>query len=247
MKLLELIGVKKFADADLEDVLKSMDPTHTEVGRGTFGVTLKHSSKPEVIKFWMKDSSYDDFINYVATHPYKHFPKLYSKPKKLSTFFLRPTDFPDNVNYVKMEALPNKISEDNDLWRVIRDIFLELRDNCNNKKDVEDFIKFYLSHPNDTYTAEYLDMLRKAVPDVPDFVRKMYEMLHYILRGSNSLDIHNENMMLRGNGELVIIDPLYNKGDQQKSDEIKTAMYHLKKEDPKALKGKTRTPRESSK
>jgi hypothetical protein len=236
MKLLELVGVKKFADSDLEAVLKSMG-THTEIGRGSFAVALKNTSKPEVVKFWISDSSYDEFINYVAKHPYKHFPKLYSKPKKMTTFFLHNKDFPDNVQYVKMELL-NKIHTDDDRWRIVRDIFSELRD-CRNKKDVDDFVKFYLRHPNDTYTKEYLDMLHKMVDNVPEFCHKMYEMLREVMKFKNVTDIHDENVMLRDNGELVITDPIYNENDSHNAKKIKNALYHLKKDDEDAIKGKT--------
>jgi len=236
MKLLELVGVKKFYDADIEDVLKSMG-THEELGRGTFGVTLKHGTKPEVVKFWITDSSYDDFINYVLAHPYKHFPKLLSKPKMLSAFFLRTKDFPEKVRYVKMEVLQRikgRIDAD-----VINDIFYGLRDDCASKKDVDEYIGRYLTEPNMTFNKKYLDRLNEMVPNVPEFCHAMFDMLHHVLKGKNELDIHDENIMLRANGEIVITDPVYNTRDMAKADEIKTAFYDLKKDSERAVKGKT--------
>lgn len=233
MKLLELVGVKKFADVDIDDVLDSMG--HKELGRGTFGVTLKHSTKPEVIKFWMTDSAYNDFINYVAAHPYKNFPTLYSKPKSISSFFRRTTNFPDKVNYVKMEAL----EKFKDNINPIRDLFLMLSDECDNHKDVDRIINTYLTVPNMTMNKNYLDLLNSVISDVPKFCHEMFEMMHHVLKGKHYLDLHDENVMLRKNGELVITDPVVNDDDLQQAEEIEAAFWKIKRGEGKAIIGKT--------
>ena len=232
MKLSELLGVKKFYDSTLEEVLLSMSGDYEEAGRGSFGVTLKHSSKPTVVKFWISDSSYDNFINYVAAHPSKHLPKLYSKPKELSSFFARPKEFPDKVNYVKMEKLESIRNEaDADL---ISFLFNQLS-KMHSKKEVDTLIKS-LEEYKDSPHSEWV-RLEELVNDLPKFLHEMFEMLHHLLNGKNILDIHDENIMLRANGELVITDPIYNKSDMDKVESIQTALYHLKKEE--AIKGKT--------
>jgi len=232
VRLSELLGVKKFYNSTVEEVLHSMSGDYQEVGRGSFGVTLKHSSKPIVVKFWISDTSYDDFINYVATHPSKHLPKLYSKPKELSSFFAIPKNFPEKVHYVKMEKLERlKDNHDADL---IKGIFNELCD-LPSKKDVDHLIE-QLEEAKDSDYSEW-SRLKKLVDDVPKFLHEMFEMLHHLLNGKNNLDIHDENIMQRANGELVITDPIYNIKDFNSIKDIKTALYHLKKEE--ADKGKT--------
>jgi len=104
MKLFELVGVKKFADLDFKEVISSMKE-YSEAGEGANAIVVKHGSRNEVIKFWLEDSAYEDFIDYVQKHPSKYFPKLYSKPKELTAFFLRPKDFPKKIKYVRMEKL----------------------------------------------------------------------------------------------------------------------------------------------
>ena len=232
MRLSELLGVKKFYDSTVEDVLHSIAGDYQEVGRGSFGVTLKHSSKPTVVKFWVSDSSYDDFINYVATHPSKYLPKLYSKPKELSSFFTRPKNFPEKVHYVKMEKL-EKLKNDDDA-DMISTIFGELS-NFHNKKDVDHLIE-QLEEAKDNEYSEW-SRLENLVDDIPNFLYEMFEMLHHLLNGKNNLDIHEENIMQRANGELVITDPIYNIKDFNSVKDIKTALYHLKKEE--GVKGKT--------
>src|ERR1017187_5405200 len=112
MKLCELVGVKALYNKDLEEILASLDKAGMkELGRGSFAVVLKHATKPEVIKFWICDSSYDAFINYLVAHPGKFFPKLLSKPKMLSTFFNRPVAFPEKIKYVRMEELSPSTSD----------------------------------------------------------------------------------------------------------------------------------------
>jgi hypothetical protein len=236
MKLLELVGVKKFADTDLEDVISSMT-THEIVGRGSFAVVLKNTSKPEVVKFWVEDSSYDDFINYVAAHPYKHFPTLYSKPKALTAFFLRTKEFPDKIRYVRMENL-KQISEDSIDWEVIRKMFYDLMD-CRSKKDVDEFVKFYLSHPGSRYKDEDLEALHRMVKNVPEFCHEMFKMIKVVIAPGRQLDVHSRNIMKRQNGEIVITDPVFSRSDQAKLSKIVNVIYGLlDKNHPEAIKGR---------
>jgi hypothetical protein len=244
MKLYELTGVKKFYDKDVEDVLSSMSKTHDEAGRGHFGVTLKNSSKPEVVKFWIADSAYDDYVNYVAAHPYKHFPKLYSKPKQLSAFFLRSTKFPDKVRYVKMEALQKAGIQD---ALIISEIFSKLS-GCNNKLAVENYTKMYLREPNKDFDESHLARLDEMVSNVGEFCQEMFEMLHAVLKGSNHLDVHSGNIMLRSNGELVITDPIYNSDSYDEAENIKRSLYRVKRaKDENLDTGDTVKGRSSSK
>jgi hypothetical protein len=232
MRLSELLGVKKFYDSTVEEVLHSMSSDYQEVGRGSFGVTLKNSSKPTVVKFWVVDSSYDDFINYVADHPSKYLPKLYSKPKKISSFFIRPKNFPEKIHYVKMESLIRLKNEDD--VDMLSYIFSDLAD-LHTRKDVDHFIE-KLKDGKDSKYSEW-SRLEKLVDDIPKFLHEMFEMLRHLLNGKNDLDIHEDNIMQRANGELVITDPIYNAKDLKSVNDIKTALYHLKKEE--AVKGKT--------
>jgi hypothetical protein len=225
VKLYELTGIKKFYEKDVEDVLSSMDKTHKALGRGAFGVALKNSSKPEVVKFWISDSAYDAYVKYISEHPSKYFPKLYSKPKKLSAFFLRTADFPDKVNYVKMEALERASMEEAD---IIAEIFNQLR-KMPSKKEVDAYVEKFLRSANNVFDEYMIKKLNKMVADVRDFCQEMYEMLRGTLGGGHSIDIHSENIMKRKNGELVITDPIYNHEDMMAAEDIKKAMWSVRR------------------
>lgn len=204
MKLDELLGVKKFYDFDLEQVLKSMK-NYKEEGRGTFSVVM--GSGNEVIKFWISDSAYDAFINYVIANPSKYFPKLLSKPKNLSAFFRRPENFPDKIKYVRMEKLSYKRSDVE--AGIIQMIFDDLKF-CRNQKEL-DFLISNTQKPTDKYPSKSKEILKSMIKDIPEFYREMYKMIKDLVREKgNRLDIHDFNMGYRPNGELVIIDPIYN-------------------------------------
>lgn len=239
MKLYELVGVKKYYDTDVEAALQSMGSSgYKEEGRGTFGVTLS-KSKSGVVKFWGQDSSYDDYINYIAANPSIYFPKLLSKPKTLSSFFLRPKDFPDKIRYVRMEKLnPMKKYEDAD---IVADIFSELS-GIHSESKLEEYIKKI----HEPYSEAEFKRFKTMVHDVPDFCRECFKMLRVVLKGGNQLDLHSGNMMLRANNQLVITDPVYNHSDYYKAEKIGNALYRIrnKREDDEddkieTVRGKT--------
>jgi hypothetical protein len=137
VKLYELVGVKKFADLDFKEVLATMQD-YKEAGEGANAIVVKHGTRNEVIKFWLEDVAYEDFINYVDNHPSKYFPKLYSKPKELTAFFLRPKEFPKKVKYVRMEELEKFKEPFAGFLKLITDLFYSVK----HEEDVKDFNEF---------------------------------------------------------------------------------------------------------
>jgi hypothetical protein len=214
MKLYELVGVKKFYDSNLEDVLGSMTKTgYKESGRGAFGVVMKGASG--VVKFWIKDAAYDDFINYISKHPSKYFPKLLSKPKELSSFFMRSREFPEKIRFVRMEHLDH-LERPQDS-RLIHHIFTHLKQDEKN----EDLLA--------SLTDVNLERLKHLVGDPFKFCEEIKKLIDATIKGGNYIDIHSGNLMLR-NGELVVTDPIANSADLEDAEKIAGSLEDLKKE-----------------
>jgi len=232
MKLYELTGIKHMYEKDLEDIISSLESSGTKVmGRGSFALVLKNSSKNEVIKFWIKDSSYDDFINYVIKNPSKYFPKVYSKPKELSAFFLRPADFPDKIKYVRMEELDKVIDVDADyIESMIKD--------CMHADESE--LVDYTEEWSEIAISHVLELIGDGSKEsLLDFAETMKKMTNYLVKHQgHKLDIHDENIMIRNGKELVITDPIYNRKDYESSDKIRSAIRDIKrwKDDPDFMK-----------
>lgn len=237
MRLDELVGVKKFHDVDMEGVIKSLDASgFKELGRGAFGAAFKHPTKPGIIKFWIKDSSYDDFIDYVQKNPSIYFPKLLSKPKEMSTFFLRPTHFPNKVKYVRMEELTELHSQ-----KVISQLIKLL-----------DTLKDYSKYPDapggifnfeefiNSYGENYPE-LTEMTDDFTDFCKQLKKFVdQVVLKGENDLDMGHSNVMQR-NGIIVLTDPVANEKDIDDAIFISRLVSDLKDgaKDIDTVKGKT--------
>lgn len=184
MKLYELVGVKKFADLDYKDVLSSMHE-YKKAGEGCNAIVVKHGARNEVIKFWLEDSAYEDFIDYVQKHPSKYFPKLYSRSKELTAFFLRPRDFPKKVKYIRMEELEEFNPPFPEFLSDLRQMYNQMRKS--DDTNIEDFKKMYQRFDE-------------------DFIKTVYG-LATSLNAKYFVDLHAGNVMMRGKTP-VIIDPM---------------------------------------
>jgi hypothetical protein len=239
LNLFELTGVKHMYEKDLDDIIKALKDKGTNVlGRGSFALALKHSSKSEVIKFWIKDSSYDDFIEYVQKNPSPHFPKLHSKPKELSAFFLRPVDFPEKIKYVRMEEL-TKIPEDlSDAWV---EVMLKSPRYDSMDEAVEGWLEILDKEKDESHLKDQARVIKlfgttKAeLEGFWKFAERFYKTL--IVNKGHSFDIHDENIMMRGN-TLVFTDPIYNRAEHDISRIIRAELGELEylKSDPDRLK-----------
>lgn len=124
MKLYELIGIKKLADKEPEQIatwLKSeFDAGNTKLrplGKGSLGLAITNGK--HAWKFWMKDSGYEKFVELARSKPNPYYPKFLSPVRELPRFFKlsdssesSKTDW-SKVKYVKMELLSpyNKTSK----------------------------------------------------------------------------------------------------------------------------------------
>lgn len=241
MRLLELVGVKSFYDKDLDDVIKSLEEKgHELLGRGSFGIAVKGASKPGVIKFWIEDSSYDDFVEYIQSNPSKFFPKLLSKPKKLTTFFARPEEFPDKIKYVRMEELsrlPHSLIAD-DIELMTQNMLFRV--NPYAPEEMYDRLDS-VARRKDTKLTNY--MTKEEFLEFYEVMKKMINAL--VGKHKNGLDIHDENVMMRGR-QVVVSDPIYNESDLSVARDIRRYLEKMKSNDP-YIKRKTGPTKGSNK
>jgi hypothetical protein len=230
MRLDELIGVKKLQDEDLKGIISHMQKSgFKELGRGAFGAAFKHPIKPGVIKFWVKDSSYDSFIDYIQKHPSKYFPKLLSKPKELSSFFLRPKHFPDKVKYVRMEEL--KPIENHKILSSLSALLSRLTDP---DADYEEIEKWAYGEK-----SNFTDM----VDDFKDFYEVVQKMVMKLCSsGENKIDIEYSNNVMQRNGTIVFTDPIFNEHDLEDADFVSNLITDLEagKDDIETIKGRSK-------
>ena len=215
MRLTELTGVKKYQDMtqdELATLLNDMTP-YKKVGKGTFSHVFKKDDK--IYKFWLGDSAYDKFLDYVVKHPLNLcLPKLLSKVKVIKTFFKRHVKTPGEIKYVQLEELKpvtdsyivqahpggkNSLGEFEAETVTIYDICATLatagrKEKKNAVKVNELALKFLGMEVN-------YDKVRN--PDLLNLVKTVSELI--TMDGIES-DLHSGNFMLRGD-QLVIIDP----------------------------------------
>ena len=223
MKLMELIGVKHLQNRDLEGVLKSIEQAGDKVlGKGAYGIAVKNK-KGEVIKFWVEDSAYDDFIEYIQKHPSKYFPKLYSKPKLLSSFFTRPDIFPDKIKYVRMEELQpweDVVNDDGDTVDQMMKLSARF-----NSSDIA--VSKWLSDAKikeNKWERAVIKVIGEQ--NLEEFCKVSRDLIKAMEAKGHKLDIHGDNIKMRGS-QLVIMDPVSNLQSTREMQKIRSAFKEL--------------------
>jgi hypothetical protein len=222
VKLYELVGIKKFADLDFKEVLATMHE-YDAAGKGANAIVIKHGARNEVIKFWLEDAAYEDFINYVDKNPSEYFPKLYSKPKELTAFFLRPKDFPKKVKYVRMEELEAFKEPFSGFVDMLRDVIYL----AGQTKTFDEFTK---KRPKYDSLDRWSKFDKEFIKVIFNFVREIDSRVSHSFLSSNKhfFDIHAGNIMMRGTTP-VIIDPIANNTSMDLTDPIIRGLENAKK------------------
>lgn len=221
MKLFELTGIKSLKDRKFNEVINlfSENGTYKKIGDGVFAIAFL--KVPGVIyKFWIHDPSYEKYVNYCLLHqdnPY--LPKFKSKIKTLTTFFDKPLEFPNKIKYIKMEYLePLKKLNSKITFDVITDIIHEVM--YGNHKSTNEFIE-------SISTEKVYDDLHSQFDEIIYIYEFIKDMIDHGIRVN---DLHDENVMVRNNSQIVITDPMVNWNDIDKMHLIMKAVekYQLK-------------------
>lgn len=229
-ELLELAGVKKFHNMTASEILDQFRSTFGNepiklLGQGSSGVALL--IKNEVYKFWMIDSAYESFINYVKQHQDNPFlPQLKSNIKSIPAFFIRSEHAPDKVHYIKMERLSGMRQANQFIFYLNAEQYID-NPNDDGEYNFETInlgrVIYYLERIKDPKNAieEFTNLISpksqgitfdtQVLPDnLIQFINTMMDIRQLGFR----LDLHDANFMMR-NDQLVILDPLTNEQDLQ--------------------------------
>jgi len=206
MILHELTGIKHLYHTTKYDIFKMLHDHGIEiVGSGQYGEVLSHPSWDYVIKIF-SDDYYLSFVHFAITHPNKHYPKMLRKPLNMHAFYRRGKSDLKKFWVVKIEKL-YPITNKRLLNFLVQHLERGACDvvNPSSNKYVNKWYK--LEGPNgETYTG---DVWPQVFTDYPWFesLCKAYAATWDTVDGSP--DIHPKNLMQRKNGDIVIIDPVW--------------------------------------
>lgn len=174
--------INEASDLSIRDRLKVLfkERGFKEIGEGSFARV--YSNGKNVLKVYERDECYKQFLNFVASHAGNpHFPKTIGPPKVLN-----PAKDIWMVKLEKLQPVPQA------LWgylQSLRDALLAMYKNPA-VEDSEDFKKLVSQNPSlaNTCINIYNDLISKNA----------------ICR----VDMHPRNFMQRGDGTIVIADPI---------------------------------------
>jgi hypothetical protein len=219
MLLAELLGVKRFHHMSKTELLDFINQSFSKgetklkwIGAGVASSVLTDGT--DIYKFWLKDSAYDAFLDYVVknqSNPY--LPKLKGKPRTMPAFHLRAAETPDLVKWVKMEKLePSPV-----YYKVV---FGDVSINVHELAD--DLVTKSHRLRDDNTIMSYLETSRYVKLKSDDSVINDELMLFAqtaidigkLVKGDIQNDLTTSNIMMRA-GAPVFIDPLASDTDHK--------------------------------
>lgn len=245
MKLFELTGIKHLKDKSPKELIQYITGENnagrtklTILGAGSNGVALTDGSN--VFKFWHRDSSYENFIQYAMKNQNNpHVPKIKSKIKTLP-FNIESSNDGDTIKgirYIKMEKL-NPLPDSNVKINILSDKgcdelgvttkttemrFDDVMLHCLFAPSVEvacqGLAQGILKQKNKDhntdklekpYSAGFLELFDR------NFIGLINTLRDFILSSISEEDfpdLHSGNFLLRNTGQLVIVDPIANMTD----------------------------------
>lgn len=206
MLLTELTGIKHLYQKTKYDLFKMLDERGIKfIGGGQYGDVIAHPSWNYVIKIF-SDDQYLSFVHFAITHPNKHYPKMMRNPLNMHAFYRRLRSDPNKFWVVKIERL-YPITDQRLLTFLVRNLEQAACHAVNHSPDkyISEYAK--LEGPNgEIYTG---DIWTKVFESYPWFKSLCLAYANTWGHLKGSPDIHSKNLMQRANGDIVIIDPVW--------------------------------------
>jgi hypothetical protein len=207
MRLDELIGVKKYKDMQLPELITQVmnDNGFVKLGEGSFGVAYRRGNDPFVYKLYLEDDGYSQFVDYAKKHNSIHLPKVYWA-KSLSAFWKRaPVDISEQLYIVKIEYItPLLLSNlDEEYIETARIHSMSLLHHNKNVSDIEIYNKLEYMVIDDGVMSK--EMLYQCI----SFSREMQKLIDATTATHGDLDLTSSNYGLRNNTDIVAMDPLF--------------------------------------
>lgn len=166
------------------------------IGYGAFGMVYYHPKWPYVLKTFKSDDAYLKFVRYAYDNSHPSFPKFYGKPQRVSP---KIQSIKDKRYLVRIEKL-KPISA-----KVFRKIDFKLAD------------FFKLIHKPDEVSDDERRKLLNMQNDLRKVSKSVYKLLEgwYLIKSNLGLqgDLHDGNVMVRGDGQFVLVDPVKEEGE----------------------------------
>ena len=174
------------------------------LGSGGYGAVYSHPKWPYVVKIFNSDDPYLKFVRYAYTNPHKSFPKFYGLPKRFIPPYKRTYDImvkPYAVRIEKLNPISDEIFQKLSYYRWTVARYLHFKTDPN-------------AMPQNLMQGE-LEEMEKTVNDLPPDVYSLLDAMYRL--GKVQDDTHSwgaddwkkNNIMMRDNGDLVIIDPVW--------------------------------------
>ena len=186
------------------------------VGSGRYGQVYSHPNWNYVLKTFVSDSHYLKFVRFAYRNPHPSFPKFYGNAQRIIPFFRR-TKYMSTMYVIRIEKLfpvNNKamMTEMLDHEWQIPQYFKAVEEGIHEKEYEREQFSFVNGYSTIKYQVfkKILDMFKKYPQ-----TKSLYEAIYLVSKNlkDSALDMHHQNIMQRGNGELVLTDPLWDGGN----------------------------------
>jgi hypothetical protein len=188
-----------------------------EIGNGRFGKVLAHPKWNYVLKMF-NDEYYLRFVRYAVRHPHPAFPRFQGTAQKVIPFYRRfkseATTYIIRIEKLKPVTDKKMLSELVEKYQSAI-MYMHAVGRGEGNKEYEKVI--YPSLKDRQQGIGERTVKIRAFGDIIDFLEKypqaknLYEAIFLVSKNisKGALDIHSGNIMERDNGDLVLIDPLW--------------------------------------
>lgn len=204
MIIAELLGYKQSKALTLDELISKL--TGTGIASGLYAYVISPRDKPYVWKLWYQDPGYETYLKIcmkLQDNPFV--PKIIKAPKEIRLHTKLPSGITPLIRIVKLEKLHHNSSSftHGTTIRLIKQLMLPSRANVlKNSKLSIDSLKQYIIDEGIMSNNELLSEIGLKLDDL------LQLCVELISSNANLLtDLHEQNYMFRGDGQLVITDP----------------------------------------
>lgn len=193
MNLNELIGVKRYRDHDLQQLIHafSTESGYELISRGRMAYAFGAPGKNEVLKVWQRDTAYEHFVELAHEwHRNKHVPRFFTPVKELTIHGLR-------LKYVRMERLEEVDSFTLDGQSYSTQSLTE---------GLTDTLNFDLDKQLEEVEA-YMQQLNSSGHELRFYLQTAVSLIYEMVEYGAQDDLKSSNLLKRADGTAVITDP----------------------------------------
>lgn len=194
MNLFELVGVKRYRDHDLQQLIQtfSTESGYELISHGRMAYVFgAPPGRNEVLKVWRKDTAYEHFVALAHEwHRNKHAPRFFTPVKELTIHDLK-------LKYVRMERLEQADNFKLDGQTYSNDVLTE---------GLTDFLSFNADKQLDEVEA-YMKKLKGYGPELRFYLQTATSLIYEMVEYGAQDDLKQDNLLKRADGTPVITDP----------------------------------------